>query len=75
MKHFDHYEKRTVTPEKMIKILARHGTVISLEDAEIALDFLYKLSNLAVSVEIERLKNEEKTLISNGARTPTKTLK
>lgn len=75
MEHFEPYEKRTVTPEKMIKILTKHGTVISLEDTKIALDFIYKLSNLSVSAEIERLKNEENTLISKRARTPIKTLK
>jgi hypothetical protein len=45
-------EKRTVTPEKAMKILAKHGTHISLETAELMLDFLYKLSNLSVSEAI-----------------------
>ncbi len=49
-------EKRTVTPEKAQKILAKHGTKISLEDAQIMLDFLYKLSNLSVSEVIKRTK-------------------
>jgi hypothetical protein len=45
-------EKRTVTPKKAMEILAKHGTHISLETAELMLDFLYKLSNLSVSEAI-----------------------
>lgn len=55
-------EKRTLTPEKALKILAKHGTIISLEKAKIMLEFLYKLSNLSVSQTILRataIKNEE----------------
>jgi hypothetical protein len=55
-------EKRTLTPEKAVKILAKHGTIISLEKAKIMLDFLYKLSNLSVSQAILHAvaaKNEE----------------
>lgn len=54
-------EKRTLTPEKAVKLLAKHGTIISLEKAGIMVDFLYKLSNLSVSQAILRataLKNE-----------------
>ena len=55
-------EKKTLTPEKAVKILAKHGTIISLEKAKIMLEFLYKLSNLSVSQAILRataVKNEE----------------
>jgi hypothetical protein len=54
-------EKRTLTPEKAVKLLAKHGTIISLEKAGIMLEFLYKLSNLSVSQAILRataLKSE-----------------
>ncbi|GAA3976354.1 hypothetical protein [Mucilaginibacter dorajii] len=53
-------EKRTVTPKKAMQILAEHGTHISLETAELMLDFLYKLSNLSVSeaiLSVSRQKN------------------
>jgi len=42
-------EKRNVTPEKAIKILAKHGTDITFSEAKIMLEFLYKLANLSVS--------------------------
>lgn len=54
-------EKRTVTAKKAVKILAEHGTVISPEDAELMLDFLYKLSNLSVQeaiLSVSAQKNE-----------------
>jgi hypothetical protein len=59
-------EKRTVTPKKAMQILAKHGTHISLEKAELMLDFLYKLSNLSVSqaiLSILREKNGEPSKI------------
>jgi len=49
-------EKRTLTPLKAQQILAKHGTIISLENAAIMLDFLYKLSNLSVSEALKRAK-------------------
>ncbi|KQC02053.1 hypothetical protein [Pedobacter sp. Hv1] len=42
-------EKRNVTPEKAIKILAKHGTDLTFSEAKIMLEFLYKLANLSVS--------------------------
>jgi len=47
-------EQFSLTPVKAQRILARYGTHISLEDAEIMLDLLRKLSKLSVS---ETLKN------------------
>ena len=47
-------EQRTVTAEKVRKILLKHGTVISLDDAGLLLDFLYKISNLSVGEAIRR---------------------
>jgi hypothetical protein len=42
-------EKRNVTPEKAIKILLKHGTNITLSEAIIMLELLYKLANLSVN--------------------------
>lgn len=53
MQEYLRFEKRNVTPEKMVKTLAKHGTIITLEQAKIALDFLYKLSNLTVNQTIK----------------------
>jgi hypothetical protein len=53
-------EKRTITPEKAVKILAKHGTLMSLENAKIMLDFLYKIGNLSVSQTLKRVKKPQK---------------
>lgn len=42
-------EKRTVTPEKAVKILQEYGTTITVEEAELILDFLYNLAKLALN--------------------------
>ncbi|GGI25151.1 hypothetical protein GCM10008119_16220 [Pedobacter mendelii] len=42
-------EIRNVTPEKAVKILQEHGTIITVEEAKLILDFMYKLAKLAVN--------------------------
>jgi hypothetical protein len=56
MQYYYEKEKRTLTPLKAQQILAKHGTPISLENAALMLDFLYKLSNLSVSEALRRAK-------------------
>jgi len=41
-------EKRTVTPEKAVETLKKNGTVVTMEQAKIILDFLYKIGKLSV---------------------------
>lgn len=41
--------KRTITPEKAIKILAERGTHVTKEEAELILDFIFKFANLAIN--------------------------
>jgi len=41
-------EKRTITASKAVETLRRHGTKISEEEAEVILDFMYKMSKLTV---------------------------
>jgi hypothetical protein len=48
-----------MTAEKAVKILAEHGTHISLEEAEIVVDFLRKLAKIAVA---QYLREEEDLL-------------
>lgn len=60
MQQYLRFEKHIMKPEKAIKILAEHGTIVTIEQAEIALDFLYKLSNLSVSQAIKRVIQHEK---------------
>ncbi len=60
MDFFSQTEKRNITTEKAIKILARHGTDIPPEKAKMMLDFLYKISNLSVSETLKRIKSPKK---------------
>jgi hypothetical protein len=41
-------ENRAVTASKAVELLRRSGTKISLEEAEIILDFMYKMGKLTV---------------------------
>jgi hypothetical protein len=59
MKLYNPPEKRTVSPEKAQRLLAKYGTVLSLEEARIVLDFIYKLSNLSVSETLKRAKQQQ----------------
>lgn len=42
------YSKK-LTPEKVISILGKHGTKISVEEATIILDFMRKIADVAVN--------------------------
>lgn len=42
-------EKRKITPEKAIEILKKHGANVTLEEAKLMLDLMYKFAKLAVS--------------------------
>jgi hypothetical protein len=56
-------EKRTITASKAVEILRRYGTEISEEEAEIILDFMYKMSKLTV-------ENFNKSKVKQGSPTP-----
>jgi len=55
MDYYKLREKRTVTPEKLVKILQNHGTIASIEKAQKVLELIYKLSNLSVKEVLSRL--------------------
>jgi len=44
-----------MTTEKLVKILGRHGTTVSIEKAELILELVYKLSNLSVKETLSKL--------------------
>ena len=44
-----------MTTEKLVKILGRHGTIVSIEKAELILELVYKLSNLSVKETLNKL--------------------
>lgn len=48
MDYYKLTEKRSMTPTKFLKILDKHGTVVSIERAEKILELVYKLSNLSM---------------------------
>ena len=50
--------KRTITPEKAIEILAKHGTIVTIEEAKIILDFAYNFSILAVNQVVRNIKSK-----------------
>ncbi|GAA4199766.1 hypothetical protein GCM10022289_10620 [Pedobacter jeongneungensis] len=61
MDYYKFREKRSVTAEKMVKILQNHDTVISIEKAQKVLELIYKLSNLSVQETIKRLSDRNST--------------
>jgi len=54
--------KRNITASKAVETLRRYGTKISEEDAEIILDFMYKMSKLTV-------ENFNKSKVKPGSST------
>jgi hypothetical protein len=40
--------RRKVTPEKAVEIFRKHGTEITVEEAKLMLDFLYKFAKLTL---------------------------
>lgn len=46
-------ERRKVTPDQAVKLLAEHGTKVTRKEAEIILDFLYKFAKMAISQYIK----------------------
>jgi len=53
-------EKRTITPEKAIAILKKHGTIITFEEAKLILDLMYKFGKLAIEQQINRMEVKNK---------------
>ncbi|MFT4152231.1 hypothetical protein [Parafilimonas sp.] len=41
--------KKGLAPEKVIKILEKHGTSVTLEEAKIILEFMRKLARITVN--------------------------
>ncbi|MDQ0966883.1 hypothetical protein QFZ20_002286 [Flavobacterium sp. W4I14] len=55
MDYYKLTEKRSMTPEKMVKILENHGTVVSIGRAQKILELIYKLSNLSMKETLGQL--------------------
>jgi hypothetical protein len=48
--------KRKLTPARTVEILAKHGTVITVEEAVILLDFIEKMGKLSIEHALEICK-------------------
>lgn len=46
--------KRKVTPEKAVEIMRKSGSEITIEEAKIMLDFLYKFAKLTLETVLKR---------------------
>lgn len=44
----------TIQPEKIVEILKGHGTHVTIEEAKIILEFMYKLANIAINTYLGR---------------------
>jgi hypothetical protein len=53
-------KQRKVTPQIAVDVLKKHGTKISLEEAEIILDFMYKMAKLTVENHSKKGQNDPK---------------
>jgi hypothetical protein len=42
-------QQEKLTPEKAVEILARHGTNVTVEEAQLILGFMYILANIALN--------------------------
>lgn len=51
-----HCERRTITPEKAVEILQEHGTIVTIEEAKLILEFMYKFAILAVNQIVKNKK-------------------
>lgn len=49
-------EKRSITPEKAVKILQEYGTILSIDEAKKILDFMYKFAKLAIDQQVNKKK-------------------
>jgi hypothetical protein len=45
-------KKATVTPDMAVKILKKHGTAVSAEEAELVLEYLYYLARITLKQQI-----------------------
>lgn len=59
-------EKFSITPLKAQKILAQHGTEITLEDAEVMLELLRKICKLSVSELLKAVDASESQVPDKG---------
>jgi hypothetical protein len=42
-------QKRNIKPEDAVKILGEHGTIVTLEEAQIILDLSYEFARISIT--------------------------
>lgn len=50
--------RKKMTPENVVKILSKHGTQVSVEEAVVIIKFLKKLANIAVNQYLADTKQD-----------------
>jgi hypothetical protein len=53
-------EKRSITAEKAAKILKENGTIVTLEEAQIILDLMYRMAKLSINQYIPHTNTSNK---------------
>lgn len=56
---------RKLSPEKVIEVLCKHGTIVTREQAELVIEFLYNLSEIAVAQYLRQEDCEDNNLPSS----------
>ncbi|SDS65456.1 hypothetical protein SAMN05216490_1554 [Mucilaginibacter mallensis] len=51
-------EKRKVTPEEVVELMKKDGEIITIEQAQIVLDFMYKFARITLDVFFDKSKDE-----------------
>jgi hypothetical protein len=46
--------KRKITPKEALNILEKQGTIITIDEAEKVVDFLYKFGQLALKIVLKK---------------------
>lgn len=71
MKNYHLSDKRTISARKAMETLRKHGTVVSINEAELILDFMYKFAKLSLKQVLERDSGN----ISPKVKTPRRLFK
>lgn len=46
-----------ISPEKVVEILKEHGTIVTVEEVKVILDFMYSFAEISVSQFLEKIEN------------------
>jgi len=52
-------EKRKVTPEEVVGLLKKDGEIITIEQAQILLDFMYKFARITLEILLDENKSKD----------------